>query len=75
MPPVRWLAQFAKRKLDDDLSLDGAIHGISGATLSSRAATTGVRRALALYETFIATSRVAASPPSEPAGHLAAGGQ
>ena len=75
MPPARWLDQFAERKLDAELSLGGAIHGISGATLSSRAVTTGVRRALALYETFLATSTVAAAPPTQPAGHLAAGGQ
>lgn len=75
LPPARWLEQFVKRKLDARLSLGGEIHGISGATLSSRAVTTGVRRALALYETFLATPSVAAAPPTEPAGHLAAGGQ
>ena len=75
MPPAHWLDQFDDRKLDAELRLGGEIHGISGATLSSRALTTGVRRALALYETFLATPAVAAAPQAPPAGHIAAGGQ
>ncbi len=72
MPPERWLAQFDDRRLDSALSLGGEIHGIAGATLSSRAVTSGVRRALALYEAFVGAPEVAAAP--SPTG-LAAGGQ
>ena len=74
MPPERWLAQFDGRVLEPSLSLGGSIHGISGSTLSSRAVTTGVRRALALYHTFLPIPPVApAAPPST--GGIAAGGQ
>ncbi len=75
MPPERWLAQFDERRLEPSLSLGGSIHGIAGATLSSRAVTNGVRRALALYEAFLQTPPVAATTPPEGAvGSLAAGG-
>ena len=73
MPPERWLEQFDDRVLEPSLSLGGTIHGISGSTLSSRAVTTGVRRALALYDTFLSISPVAPAPPST--GGIAAGGQ
>ncbi len=49
-PTDSWLAQFDNRSLTRDLRIHGDIHGISGATLSARAVTKGVRRALALYE-------------------------
>jgi hypothetical protein len=76
MPSERWLAQFDERRLEPSLSLGGDIHGIAGATLSSRAVTTGVRRALALYEAFLGTPAVAAAPPvRKPSAGLAAGGQ
>jgi hypothetical protein len=52
-PAERWLDQFDARGLDDRLRLGGAIHGIAGSTLSSRAVTGGVRRALALFEVVI----------------------
>lgn len=53
LPSQRWLAQFDGRSLSDDLRLRRGIHGITGATLSARAVTGGVRRALALYEVLI----------------------
>ncbi len=74
MPPQRWLDQFETRRLDRTLSLGGEIHGISGATLSSRAITNGVRRALALHEAFL-THSVAAAPPARSVGTVAAGGE
>ena len=61
LPPERWLAQFHARGLDAGLSLDGDIHGIAGATLSSRAVTRGVRRSLALYDVLVASR-----PPARP---------
>jgi hypothetical protein len=48
-PRARWFAQFAGRALDDELQLDRGIRGITGATLSARAATAAVRRVLALH--------------------------
>jgi hypothetical protein len=48
LPTERWIGQFPGRKLDDDLKLGAGIQGITGATLSTQAMTSGVRRALAL---------------------------
>jgi hypothetical protein len=67
LPPERWFRQFEGRALDDRLRLEGEIHGIAGSTLSSRAVTAGVRRALALY-------RVLAAPPLGGSGGAPAGG-
>jgi Na+-translocating ferredoxin:NAD+ oxidoreductase RnfG subunit len=53
LPPERWLRQFDGRPLDDRLRLEGEIHGIAGSTLSARAVTAGVRRALALYQVLV----------------------
>jgi Na+-translocating ferredoxin:NAD+ oxidoreductase RnfG subunit len=50
LPPARWLKQFDRRTLEPSLKVGGTVHGIAGATLSTRAVTNGVRRALALYE-------------------------
>jgi hypothetical protein len=54
LPPERWLRQFERRSLDDRLRLEGEIHGIAGSTLSARAVTAGVRRALAIYRVLVA---------------------
>ncbi|MDH5588804.1 MAG: FMN-binding protein [Gemmatimonadota bacterium] len=48
-PPPGWLAQFHGRELDGDLSLKGEIPNITGATLTSGAATDAARRVLALH--------------------------
>ena len=53
LPPARWLEQFRGKGLDGSLRLGGAIHGVAGATLSSRAVTQAVRRSLALYEVLL----------------------
>lgn len=52
-PGERFLAQFGERRLDPELRLGGAIHGIAGASLSAQAITTGVRRSLALYQVLV----------------------
>ena len=44
-----WLGQFDGRRLDSGLSLKGDITPITGATLTSRAATAAMRRVLALH--------------------------
>lgn len=49
-PMRRWLDQFENHELSQGLQLDQDIQGISGATLSSRTLTEGVRRALAVYQ-------------------------
>ena len=54
MPSARWYEQFESKTLAAPLRLGGDVHGIVGATLSSRAATEGVRRALALYQVVVA---------------------
>ena len=46
-----WLKQFAGKTLRDPLQIDNDIRNISGATLSSRHVTDGIKRVLALYET------------------------
>lgn len=44
-----WLAQFADRKLDEDLWIRRGVDGITGATLTARAVTRAVRRAMAVH--------------------------
>jgi Na+-transporting NADH:ubiquinone oxidoreductase subunit C len=46
----RWRAQFAGKRARDPLRLGEDIQNLSGATLSSRHITEGVRRLLALHE-------------------------
>lgn len=53
LPTDRWVAQFAGRGLDDDLKLGAGVQGITGATLSAQAMTTGVRRVLALFAVLV----------------------
>ena len=47
---AKWRAQFACKSAADPLQLDRDIRNISGATLSCRHVTDGVKRILALYE-------------------------
>lgn len=58
LPRPGWLEQFRGRSLDRELSVKRSIHGITGATLSSRAATDAVRRILAIHQAL------AAPPPA-----------
>lgn len=53
MPTERWYRQFEEKGIDEPLRLGGDVHGIVGATLSARATTNGVRRALALYQVVV----------------------
>jgi len=57
LPPERWYEQFDAKTKDDPLRVGGDIHGIAGATLSSRATADGVRRALAIYQVLLAGGR------------------
>jgi transcriptional regulator of nitric oxide reductase len=53
MPSARWYQQFEQKNLATPLRLGSDVHGIVGATLSARATTEGVRRALALYQVVV----------------------
>jgi Na+-translocating ferredoxin:NAD+ oxidoreductase RnfG subunit len=56
-PSDRWYTQFEEKTLDSQLRVGRDVHGIVGATLSARATTRGVRRALALYEVVVQSRR------------------
>ena len=56
-PRDRWYQQFEDRSLREQLRLGRDIHGVVGATLSSRATTRAVRRALAFYEVLVRDGR------------------
>ena len=47
---ARWLAQFAGKDADSELQLGRDIKNVSGATLSCRHVTAGVRRLLAIHD-------------------------
>jgi electron transport complex protein RnfG len=54
LPVARWFEQFAGKSSDDELRPGRDIHGVVGATLSTRAITDAARRALAFYSVVIA---------------------
>jgi len=51
-PPERWFEQLYKRSLAD-LDFNKGVDGISGATLSTRAAVSSVRKVLAIYQVMV----------------------
>jgi len=59
VPRASWYGQFVGRRLDDELDLKRGIRGVTGATLTARATTSAVRRALAVH-------RVLNGDPPEP---------
>ncbi len=62
-PPERWLAQFVGERAATP-GASGRVHAVAGSTLSSRAATRSVRRALALFRVLVAPQP--AAPPAPP---------
>jgi len=52
-PTRGWYDQFEQKSLGAPLRVGNDIHGVVGATLSARATTRGVRRALALYQVLV----------------------
>ena len=50
---ARWRAQFAGKSSQDAVKLDADIANISGATLSCRHMTDGIRRILAIYDAVL----------------------
>jgi hypothetical protein len=53
LPSAGWYEQFDDKSLASPLRVGGDIHGVVGATLSTRATTLGVRRALAVYQVLV----------------------
>jgi Na+-translocating ferredoxin:NAD+ oxidoreductase RnfG subunit len=53
LPNQRWYSQFDGKSSESPLRLGGDIHAVVGATLSARATTRGVRRALAFYRVLV----------------------
>ena len=73
LPGERWFRQFLGASGKSDLRLGWDIHGVSGATLSARAATASVRRFLAAYEVLIARPKAeGANSSSRPEAALKA---
>jgi len=56
-PTDRWYRQFDNRSITSPLRVGGDVHGVVGATLSARATTRGVRRALAFYEVLLQSGK------------------
>jgi hypothetical protein len=52
-----WVRQFEGKELDAQLSLRGAIHPLSGATLTAQAMTDAARRCLALHRVLYREAR------------------
>jgi Na+-translocating ferredoxin:NAD+ oxidoreductase RnfG subunit len=51
-PPERWFEQLYKRPLAD-MDFNKGVDGISGATLSTRAAVNSVRKVMAIYQVMV----------------------
>lgn len=74
LPTDRWYGQFAGKTRQDRLRVGGDIHGVVGATLSTRAASDGVRRMLAYYEVLLKAepvAKVTEEPVVDPTAGLA----
>ncbi len=69
LPTDRWYSQFAGKTRKDRLRVGNDVHGVVGATLSTRAAAEGVKRMLAYYEVLIRSelSAVRVAPEGESA--------
>lgn len=51
-PPERWFNQLYKRPLDE-MDFNKGVDGISGATLSTRAAISSIRKVMAIYQVMV----------------------
>ena len=63
LAPERWIQQYHERRLSDDLAIMRAIRPIAGATLTTRAVNTAVRRVLALDQVLEAGAADAPAAP------------
>ena len=68
LPREAWFDQFDGAALDDDLALKRRIRGVTGATLSSKAATAAVRRVLAIHQVLGEEQPEELSPEAEAPG-------
>ena len=64
LPTDRWYTQFGGKTLADGLRVGRDLHGVLGATLSTRAVSAGVRRALAIYRVLV--QNAATAPQTAP---------
>ena len=62
LPSAKWYDQFTGKKLDSSVSLKGAIHPVTGASLTARAVVDSVRRVLAIDQ--VVSSRSQTEPAS-----------
>jgi hypothetical protein len=54
LPPAKWFGQILGKELGPELSLDGEVRNLAGATLSARATVASARLALALQSVLAA---------------------
>jgi hypothetical protein len=50
LAPKKWLSQFERKALDEDLMIRRGLRNITGASITSDAVTRGVRRVLAVHQ-------------------------
>jgi hypothetical protein len=68
LPREIWYAQFRDKRLDGELYLNRGIRGLTGATLTARATTDAVRRALAVHRVLAGAGKPPPGPETPPAG-------
>ncbi|MEL7061524.1 MAG: FMN-binding protein, partial [Acidobacteriota bacterium] len=68
IPPALWYAQFDGRSLDEALQVERGIRGVTGATLTARATTEAVRRALAIHAVLQAADGTASEASNSASG-------
>ena len=61
---AKWRSQFAGKRVNDPLRLNKDIYNISGATMSCRHVTEGIRRVLATFDLLCRPQLVAAGLPN-----------
>jgi Na+-translocating ferredoxin:NAD+ oxidoreductase RnfG subunit len=63
----KWREQFKGKTTKDKLRLNGDIYNISGATISCRSVTDGIKRVLATFELVLRPALPAVRVPDQPA--------
>ena len=58
LPNSRWLGQFKRKRLQDDLLVHRGVRNLSGASLTSEAASASIRRVLAVHAVIRAAEKV-----------------
>lgn len=53
LPPARWLEKLSGAELTDQMQVGRGVAAITGSTLSTRAATSGIRRTLAIWNVVV----------------------